>query len=154
MKKSYFFVLFLVLATTACNQNSTEVTTDDSQDISTNSDEKVRFSVSNNTTLEFEVSEHHFGKVFQNTDNLFVFKVKNTGNKPLIIENVTASCGCTVPQKPDKPINPGETGKVPVIFHPSISQEGNMSKTVTVEANTEPKITQLKITAEVLKRMM
>ena len=71
MKKSYFFVLFLALATTACNQNSTEVTSDDSPDVSTNSDEKARFSVSNNTTLEFEVSEHHFGKVFQNTDNLF-----------------------------------------------------------------------------------
>lgn len=154
MKNNYFFVLFLALATTACNQDSTETTSEDVQEKIVNStDEKERFSV-NNTTLEFEVSEHHFGKVFQNTDNLFVFKVKNTGNKPLIIENVTASCGCTVPQKPDKPINPGETGKVPVIFHPSLSQEGNMSKTVTVEANTEPRITQLKITGEVLKRMM
>jgi hypothetical protein len=154
MKKKYFFILFLALSTTACNQNSTETTTDETQETLTNTDEKERFSVSNNTTIEFAEYEHHFGKVFQNTDNLFVFKVKNTGNKPLIIENVSASCGCTIPQKPDKPINPGETGKVSVIFHPSLSQEGNMSKTVTVEANTEPKITQLKITAEVLKRMM
>lgn len=148
------FLLLLIgsMMLTACN-SSNNTSNGTTENMGTNSDEKERFSVDNSTTIAFEVTEHHFGKIFQNTDNVFVFKFKNTGNSPLVIESAKASCGCTVPEKPDEPIKPGEMGEIPVIFHPTLSQSGKMSKTITVKANTNPVITRLRITAEVMERM-
>jgi len=47
---------------------------------------------------------------------IYNYRFKNTGTKPLVIVEATASCGCTVPQKPEKPILPGETGFIKVVF--------------------------------------
>ena len=106
------------------------------------------------TTLSFEKYEHNFGKVMVGTDNKYVFKVKNTGSAPLIITEASASCGCTVPKKPEQPIAPGETGEIEVIFSPKEGQTGVQSKTVTVKANTDPVVTILKVSADVLGKMM
>jgi hypothetical protein len=155
MKKHFIFmsVCLALISFTACNSSNTENESPVSENNAQNTgDEQARFTFGNNTSAEYEVLEHAFGKVFQNTDNVFVFKVKNTGKNPLVIERVDASCGCTVPEKPTEPIMPGATGEIPVIFHPGLSQEGKMSKTITVKANTQPKITRLRISAEVMKR--
>lgn len=106
------------------------------------------------TTLSFEKYEHNFGKVFQGTDNKYVFRVKNTGTAPLIISEASASCGCTVPKKPEEPIAPGQTGEIEVIFSPKPGQSGVQSKTVTIKANTDPVVTTLKVTADVVEKMM
>jgi hypothetical protein len=106
------------------------------------------------TTLSFDKNEHHFGKVFVGTDNKHVFKVKNTGTNPLIISDASASCGCTVPKKPEKPIEPGGTGEIEVIFSPKPGQTGTQTKTVTVKSNTNPSITTLTISAEVVEAMV
>lgn len=147
-------MLPLLALLSACNTSTETANTEDLTPTNLNADELQRFSIAHPTTMEFDTYEHAFGKVFQNTDNKCVFVVKNTGKTPLIIEDAHASCGCTVPQKPDEPIMPGKTGKIEVIFHPNLSQEGKMIKTITVEGNTEPKIIQLKISAEVMARMM
>lgn len=106
------------------------------------------------TTLAFDTYEHHFGKVFAGTDNKHVFKVTNTGTAPLIITDASATCGCTVPKKPEAPIAPGEVGEIEVIFSPKPSQLGNQSKTVTIKANTDPVITTLRVSAEVMEPLM
>jgi len=41
----------------------------------------------------------------------------NTGKQPIVVENASASCGCNIPEKPEKPINPGETGKLKVQYN-------------------------------------
>jgi hypothetical protein len=101
----------------------------------------------NYTTLHFNEVEHNYGDVKQDTDNTTFFIVTNTGKKPLIIEGVDASCGCTTPEKPEKPISPGKSDKIKVVFHPKVGQVGEQNKTVTVTANTNPRITTLKIKA-------
>lgn len=106
------------------------------------------------TTLAFDKYEHNFGKVFVGTDNKHVFKVTNTGTTPLVITDASASCGCTVPTKPEAPIGPGEVGEIEVIFSPKAGQTGNQSKTVTVKANTDPVVTTLKVSAEVMEPLM
>lgn len=106
------------------------------------------------TTLSFDKYEHNFGKVFQGTDNKHIFVVKNTGSSPLVITEASASCGCTVPKKPEAPIEPGGTGEIEVVFSPKPSQSGVLSKTITIKANTDPVITTLKITADIVDRMM
>ena len=92
---------------------------------------------------------HEFGKIKLNSENDCVFEVSNTGNHPLVISDVQASCGCTTPQKPEKPIPPGKSDVIKVHFKPSSkSVDGKpVEKTITVTANTEPKITVIRINA-------
>jgi Protein of unknown function (DUF1573) len=62
------------------------------------------------------------------------FRFKNTGSKPLVIESVTAGCGCTEPEKPADPIMPGQEGVVKAKFK-SENQMGAVQKNITVSAN-------------------
>ena len=106
------------------------------------------------TTIEYFDVKHDFGNVFYPSDNKYTFKFKNTGDKPLVIEKATASCGCTVPNKPEEPILPGEIGEMDVIFRPKSGQVGQpVTKKITVIANTNPKETYLEISAKVLEAM-
>lgn len=106
------------------------------------------------TTLFFPVESFNFGTVFYPSENLYTFKVKNTGKVPLIIESATASCGCTVPNKPEEPIPPGGTGELDVIFRPKKGQVGQtVEKKITVVANTNPAESFLSISANVIEGM-
>ena len=97
---------------------------------------------------------HDFGNVFYPSTNSYTFKFKNTGDEPLTIFNAKASCGCTVPNKPEKPILPGEFGEMDVVFKPKEGQQGTpVTKRITVVANTNPKETYLNIKSNVLKGM-
>jgi len=99
------------------------------------------------TSIAFAKETFDFGNIKQNsTNNKYVFKFTNTGDKPLIIENAKGSCGCTVPVWPKEPILPGGTGEIEVDYKPG-KQKGNQRKTVTVTANTEPKDTRIVISA-------
>ena len=63
----------------------------------------------------------------------------------MIITNATSSCGCTVPNPPKDPIAPGETGELVVKFNGS--GQNQVTKTITVNANTEKGTEQLRIKA-------
>lgn len=63
------------------------------------------------------------------------YRFKNIGSKPLIVQNVSASCGCTVPEKPEQPILPGMDGLIKAKFD-SHGKTGSNTKTLTVLANT------------------
>ncbi len=106
------------------------------------------------TSITFFETEHPFGKVFYPSESKYTFRFKNTGKFPLIISSATASCGCTVPNKPDEPIAPGAIGELDVIFRPKENQVGEtVNKKITVTSNTEPKVTYLTITANVIEAM-
>ena len=77
----------------------------------------------------------------------FIFT--NTGKSPLLIEDATASCGCTTPNWTKEPVAPGATGKMEVQFD-SRGKHGLISKTVSVRANTQPSITTITIKGNVL----
>jgi hypothetical protein len=104
------------------------------------------------TKIKFSNDMHEFGNVEVNSENKYSFSFTNSGNEPLKISNAKGSCGCTVPDWPKKPILPGQSGKIDVIFRPSKGQAGTkQTKTVTVSANTSPENTILKISAFVNK---
>jgi hypothetical protein len=103
------------------------------------------------TTLVFDRLAHDFGTVKAESDNKTSFKVSNTGKHPLVILNVKASCGCTTPIKPNKPILPGKSDVIIVNFHPGLSQTKEQEKKVTVETNTKNVLTVLTIKAFVEK---
>lgn len=109
--------------------------------------ERAQAEKMNSTTLKFDKMIHDYGDVKPDSENTCQFKVTNTGKKPLVIENVSASCGCTTPHKPEGPIAPGASDYIEVGFHPKPGQLNEIKKIVTVVANTEPKITELQIRA-------
>lgn len=112
---------------------------------------KLKKEMETMTTMSFDKRYHDFGNVKQEVDNTTTFIVTNTGNKPLIIEDVAASCGCTTPEKPSGPILPGKSDKITVTFKSKPGQVNEQVKSVTVTANTSPKVEKLEIRAFVLE---
>ena len=66
--------------------------------------------------ISFEKIEHNFGKIKEGDKAEHVFLFKNTGNTPLIVTDVSVTCGCTAAEKPDAPIMPGKDGKIKIVF--------------------------------------
>lgn len=83
-----------------------------------------------------DTTDQSLGKLTAGKEIEIKWRFKNTGNKPLIIEGVTASCGCTIPEKPEKPLLPAEEGIIKAKFNGSGS--GYIVKQVHVVANTNP----------------
>ena len=94
--------------------------------------------------FQFEELEYDFGTVKEGTVVEHTFKFKNVGEAPLIIQNASASCGCTVPSYSKEPIPVGGTGEIQVKFN-SDNRVGVQNKTVTITANTKPAISTVKI---------
>ena len=74
-----------------------------------------------------------YGEIAHGSDGVRTFKFKNTGDDILIIARVYSTCGCTVPKKPDAPIQPGETGEIEVEY--DTKRVGPIRKTITVYSN-------------------
>jgi hypothetical protein len=104
------------------------------------------------TKLEFLESSFDFGKIDEGKKVEHVFKFKNTGENPLVLQDARASCGCTIPEYTKDTIAPGSEGQMKVIYD-SANKEGQINKTVTVTANTEPATTDIKIAAFVVKKV-
>lgn len=98
--------------------------------------------------MEFKSETIDYGEIKKGSDGLRIFEFTNTGNAPLVIEDVKSSCGCTVPKKPEEPIMPGETGKIEVKY--DTKRVGPIRKTVTVYSNSEEPVKALKIKGTVL----
>lgn len=115
-------------------------------------EEREKALAASQTEMSFDVEEHDFGIIPKDTPVSKTFIVKNTGNNPLIISDAKASCGCTVPKKPEEPIAPGETGEIEVTFTSKPGQEGTkINKTVTVTANIPNGTKTLVIKGDVTK---
>lgn len=94
------------------------------------------------TTVQIIDTTYNFGKVKEGDIVEYNYRFKNTGDKPLIIADAAASCGCTVPEKPENPIQPGEIGFIKVKFN-SDKRPGEAEKTITVKSNAQPEFPQL-----------
>jgi hypothetical protein len=98
--------------------------------------------------LNFDKLDHDFGTVKEGDKVSYTYKVKNTGDAPLIIQNAQPSCGCTVPDWTREPIPVGGTGFVKAEFD-SNGKPGIQNKTITVTANTWPKVVTIRFKAMV-----
>jgi hypothetical protein len=101
--------------------------------------------------IVFKEYEHHFGKVSEGEKLSYVFRFENQGTGALLITAATASCGCTVPKFDKKPIAPGGSGNIEVVFN-TAGKSGMQTKTISIRSNARPPVTLLKITAEVAER--
>jgi hypothetical protein len=101
------------------------------------------------TTVQMIDSVYNFGKVTDGENVVFSYRFRNTGNKALIVSSASASCGCTVPEKPEEPIQPGETGFLKVVFN-SKGRVGPVHKEVNVVSNAYPAFPVLQLIGEVI----
>lgn len=91
------------------------------------------------TTIQWiDSAQQDLGTIKEGLTPEITWRFRNTGNKPLVIENASASCGCTVAEKPQEPILPGEEGAIKAKFT-SEGRPGPSNKQVVVTANTEQK---------------
>ena len=98
--------------------------------------------------IEFKSDTIDYGTIEKGSDGVRVFEFTNTGNAPLIISNVTSSCGCTVPSWTKDPVLPGKTGKIDVKY--DTNRVNPIRKTITVMSNAETPTFALKIKGDVI----
>ena len=72
----------------------------------------------------------------------------NKGKTPLVIYDVKASCGCTVPTWPKAPIKPDGKSLIKVDFETK-KQKGVFTKTIFVESNANEDVILLKLKGKV-----
>ena len=91
----------------------------------------------NFTTIQWLDSSYlDLGKQKEGKEIEISFRFKNIGTKNLVIENVTAQCGCTIPEKPEQPFAPGEEGVIKATFNGAGHDETR--KQIYVKANIIP----------------
>lgn len=100
--------------------------------------------------MTFDTQSYDFGRVYEGEIPGWSFVYVNSGDRELIINNVTADCGCTIPSYSKAPVTPGQQERVRVLFNTS-GRSGKQLKKIKVETNGKPAVIELTITAEIVK---
>jgi len=93
--------------------------------------------------IYFEQTTYNYGNIDYEGNGACEFVFKNTGNEPLLLTNVKASCGCTTPTWPKSPIKKGETGTIVVKYNTKLI--GPFNKSIRVYSNAKTNLVTLKI---------
>ena len=101
--------------------------------------------------ISAEETTHDFGTMKEADGNAsYTFKIKNTGDAPLVLTRVIASCGCTTPEWTKEPIAPGKSGDIKITFDPK-DRPGPFAKTISVYSNGKTGSYILTIRGEVVQ---
>ena len=126
----YFFILMLVVVSAFSCKSKSERDLDASKKIAADS--------SNYTTVKWIDSIVKFGTINKGEKIDIKFRMKNTGDKPLVITNVRPGCGCTIADYTKEPIAPGAEGLVTGSFDSKkVGTSGDVRKTLIVNTNTK-----------------
>ena|SRR5687767_10779681 len=98
--------------------------------------------------IKLNVEKHDFGKLKQGVPVTYSFEIKNISDKPVVVENSWASCGCTTPEKIVEPIAPGATAKLKVQYNSAAVAQFTKDVFIKIAGVEQPKTVQ--ITGEVL----
>ena len=94
--------------------------------------------------IQFDSLVHDYGTIVKGSDGGCEFVFRNAGKTPLILNNVQASCGCTVPEWTREPVQPGKSGVIKVKYNTQIVSTFNKSITVISNAKNSPVILSIK----------
>jgi hypothetical protein len=98
--------------------------------------------------ISFDTVAHDFGTIVEGERVLCYFNYENGGGKPLLIQSVEASCGCTIVDWSSDPLPPGEGEQLQVVFDAS-GRSGTQLKVVTVKSNASNERVELLLRANV-----
>ena len=109
----------------------------------------LAFSQEKKAKIKFEENLIDYGEIEYDSDGKRTFKFTNIGEAPLVFNRISSSCGCTVPKKPDQPINPGESAEIEVEY--DTKRIGVFIKAISVSSNAINSNVVLRIKGEVLE---
>lgn len=98
--------------------------------------------------IQFKTDTIDYGTIEKGANGVRVFEFTNTGDAPLIISNVTSSCGCTVPSWTKEPVMPKASGTIEVKY--DTNRVSPIRKTITVISNAATPTIALKIKGDVI----
>mgnify|MGYP001330773635 CR=1 FL=1 len=135
-------ILFFLLSCNNVSDNSLEII---NHPISSDNKEKDLII----PVIELDNDTYDFGEIKQGEFIDIEFSLKNTGNAPLLIRNAKGSCGCTVPDWPRNPVDPGSSTIIKVRFN-SEGKQGYQNKKVTLITNALPSTRVLTIKGNII----
>lgn len=144
MKKILLTLTLGLFIFASCNQqpsNQEGQTTEDTESLGGEESDGIG-------RMEFDETVFDFGKIKEGEVVSHTFKFINTGDQPIILARVSASCGCTTPSYTNAPVLPGKTGEIAVEFN-SAGQIGQQQKIITIASNAESNITTVQLKGEV-----
>lgn len=97
--------------------------------------------------ITFEETTIDYGEVDKGADGVRTFRFTNTGDAPLVIEDIKSTCGCTIPKKPTGPIMPGASDIIEVKY--DTNRPGPIRRSISVYSNAEEPIMTLNIRGNV-----
>ena len=103
----------------------------------------------NLTTLTVEKNVYDFGGIPKDIETLVYFKYKNSGNAPLILNDVETRCGCTAAKWDREPLMPGKIDSLAVYY--DAKTPGVFSKEILIHYNSKNSFAQLIVTGTVIK---
>jgi hypothetical protein len=98
--------------------------------------------------ISFDTLAHDFGTILEGERVLCFFDYENTGEGPLVIQSVEASCGCTIVDWSGDPVAPGASERLQVVFDAS-GRSGAQVKLITIISNAINPRVQLILRANV-----
>ena len=84
--------------------------------------------------IRFDQEVFTFRPVLEGDSVEVAFSFRNMGAQPLVIHDVSTSCGCTTAEYPSGPLKPGERGAVRTTFN-SRGYSGDVDLTLLVKSN-------------------
>ena len=100
--------------------------------------------------MKFKEETHNFGKIEQGKPVTQEFVFTNTGTDPIVITNVSASCGCTTPSYTKDPVLPKQSGTIKATYNAAAM--GTFNKSITVFSNAESPSLTLFLKGEVVEK--
>ena len=91
--------------------------------------------VTTGAEIEFDKITHDYSTLEIGEVKTGIFTYTNVGNRPLVLFDVIVSCDCTEVEWEKKPVMPGMTGVIKVIY--TAKTAGVIAKQVTVQSNAQ-----------------
>jgi len=95
----------------------------------------------------FEENLHDYGEILQDSDGSWSFAFQNLGSQAIVINRVRSTCGCTIPEWPREPIEPGDSGEITVIYNTELT--GTFLKSIYVYSTAANSPVKLQIKGKV-----
>lgn|SRR5690554_6803359 len=149
MKKLTIVAAFIAVSLVACNKTENASARIQEGNVNTEATTASANTQTGFPKIGFDKTTHDFGELKKGSKGEVEFEIINEGDVDLVVINATATCGCTVPEKPEHPIKPGESAKMKVVF--SATSVGMQSKNVTLTTNTEAGTEILTVKANVIE---
>jgi len=97
--------------------------------------------------LWFEEYLHDYGEIVQDSEGTWSFVFKNLGEEAIVINRVRSTCGCTIPDWPREPIEPGNSGEILVKYNTALT--GTFLKSIYVYSTAANSPVKLQIKGKV-----